>query len=383
MARRFLWHTHCAASAAILFFLFTSAAWAVDIDGVQPAALDQPQVNLLLRRTETGAPLSASFGDLGSTISIQAYLDTGSSGILLSKDTADGVPGLFDGLGVVHYVYGGTPVTYTDVGVGGNQEFDVSETLYGGLAPFQPDVNVEDQAAYTQSFGPMRTQISQTNADSPTLALDVVGMPALVGKVVVMDPKPVDAAIVDILSAGSMNTYVYNPGTPYTPADAANPGIPTTNRHIKLSYGDFSRFTTLSPMGAEGPTLHSNPFIGPNPVAALDASPPADNTPGVTVSLGGLSATGSFLFDTGAGASTISNKIAADLHIRYTPGTEGTANAQLEVLDLGTGLYTPVPDQFQLTVSGVGGNKTAAGFYLDSLLLPTVEGRRGKPRRSQ
>jgi hypothetical protein len=41
-----------------------------------------------------------------------------------------------------------------------------------------------------------------------------------------------------------------------------------------------------------------------------------------------------------------------------------------------------VPNQFQLTVTGVGGDATRNGFYLDSLFLPTIEGggRDGDPR---
>ena len=47
-------------------------------------------------------------------------------------------------------------------------------------------------------------------------------------------------------------------------------GIPATNFHVRLSYGDFSRFTTVTPAGAAGPALAANPFVGPNPLAKVD-----------------------------------------------------------------------------------------------------------------
>ena len=69
-------------------------------------------------------------------------------------------------------------------------------------------------------------------------------MPVLQGKVAVLDPKPID-------SLANMNTYLYNPGTPYNAKTATdNPGIPTTSLHVKLSYGSFSNFVTISPTGA-------------------------------------------------------------------------------------------------------------------------------------
>src|ERR1041385_6304222 len=101
-------------------------------------------------------------------------------------------------------------------------------------------------------------------------------------KVVVFDPKPVNSFL------DTMRTYIYNPGTPFSPNEAdTNPGIPNVSRHVKLSFGDFSRFTDVTPAGAPGPTLANNPFIGPNPVLALDPKAPADNTPGITITYSG------------------------------------------------------------------------------------------------
>jgi hypothetical protein len=104
---------------------------------------------------------------------------------------------------------------------------------------------------------------------------------------------------------------------------------------------------------------------------------PPDSTPAVTVGYGGLTAQGSFLLDTGAGASFISTNIAQQLHVRYRAGTFGPGldNPQLE--DFNGNL---IPNQFKETVSGIGGDSlTTAGFYLDSMLVPTMEGNSGNP----
>src|SRR5439155_3223182 len=76
-----------------LFFvlLLTSRLLATEIEGVQPAALDQPRVNLHLRREADGKPLTAKGAgkDEEGAINIQAFLDTGASGVMLSPQTAD------------------------------------------------------------------------------------------------------------------------------------------------------------------------------------------------------------------------------------------------------------------------------------------------------
>ncbi len=340
---------------------------ALDIPDVQPAALDQPRVNAMLRRAPADNPLGG-VDIFGETIfNIQAFYDTGASGVVLSDLTADF-------LGVRRAQVAGTLVEFEDVGVTGSATFNVSEPLHIALAPFTPAVDINNPATaslvYDQTFGPLRAQIGGS-ANPLLLGLDIFGMPAMRGKVVVMDPKPVDTF------ADLMRTYVYDPGTPFDPAQAdSNPGIPATNRHVQLSYAAFDRFTQTTPAGAEGPTLYHNPFIGPDPVAALDAGAPPDATPGVTIAMGAQEATGSFLLDTGAAASFISSALAAAVNVRYRPGTRGTADPQLETFDPGNpvALGTLLPNQFQLTISGIGGDERVAGFFLDSLSVPTVEG---------
>ncbi|MCC6124949.1 MAG: autotransporter-associated beta strand repeat-containing protein [Pirellulales bacterium] len=348
------------------FFLRASPARAVDVTGILPAAMDQPMINFYISTTANGAPLSNPDGDPNWGLpffNVTAYFDTGASGILLSYETAAY-------LSVPKSYSGGQLVIYEDVGVGGSEQFNVSQPLYIALAGIPSD-DLDNpltyQSVYTQKFGPVRLQIAKTAAD--LFPVDVVGIPAMAGKVIVMDPKPLD----DIWSFDGIHTYVYNPGTPYRPATPdTDPGIPVTNHHIRLSYASFDSFTQVIPSTAAGPTLAQNPFIGPNPVSALYGGPP-DDTPGVTISLGGLKTTGSFLFDTGAAASMISTALAAALHVRYVGGTQ--ASGTLEMFDPARpGWSASIPNQFTLELGGIGGTVSATGFYLDSMLLRALEG---------
>src|SRR5580693_7190816 len=75
---------------AIAFFLLGTRAFAQEIDGVQPAAIDQPRINLLVRRQPNGPPLSANVGG-DTTFNVEAFLDTGASEVLISSNTADGL----------------------------------------------------------------------------------------------------------------------------------------------------------------------------------------------------------------------------------------------------------------------------------------------------
>ncbi len=370
------------------------SAGAIDIPDVYYAALDQPVINAYVA-TRAGGPPLLGYDDFsgGTTFTIQPYLDTGASGILLSDDTYTQLSQPLNhpseaGLAKSRYPTGtGALIVYQDVGVGGSENFNVSQPVYLGLAKNSSTVDLDNlqtyPTVYNQTFGPMRLQIGQPVSD-PLQALfefDVIGMPCMQGKVVVMDPKPVDAYIIsgDLLDLESMQTYIYNPRTPFNPATAdSEPGIPPTNRHIRLSYGSFDRFTLVTPTGAPGPTLADNPFIGPNPVARMEGVT-NDTTPGVTVSFGGQQVTGSFLFDTGAATSMISTNLAAKLHVRYVAGTQGTDTPELEMFDPAHPSLpgTLISNQFELPVSGVGGSINAAGFYVDSMLLRTMEGNPG------
>ena len=363
--------------AAVLCLGAIDAA-AIEIDGTQPLAFDQPQVNAVLQPEAGGQPYGFSFGGF-STFNITGFLDTGASGIVISQSTADGFE-----------VPTAPGVTYSDVAVGGSTDFSVSTPLNVRIAASN-NLGIDNpatfQTVYNQVTTSVRTQVGPalTNVpDENTLseALDVFGMPVMMGKTVVMDPKPLNNTSPDPNLFSFMNTYIYNQGTPFNPATAdTNPGIPATSHHVQLSYGDFGRFTSTSPDGSSPPTLGHNPFIGPNPVDQLNplgtAQPASGGTPPPPISLdfNGNHAQGSFLLDTGAAVSFISTSIASSLHVRYSP-TADPLTPQLETFNPAHPELpgTPIADQFSLQLLGLGGQVNVAGFYLDDLILHTLEG---------
>jgi hypothetical protein len=363
-------------------------ALATDIHGVEPAALDQPRVNAILRPTASDDPYWADFFGQ-KAFNIQAFYDTGASGVLLSANTSASL-GTLGNPGIPQLSYQSKPVVYEDVGVAGSDRFNVSTSLSVAIAPFHPNVddqvaNAEDQfnnsgtftgidlSYYKHTFNNVRTQVGPIVNDpaneNPLLEdLDVFGMPTMKGKVIVMDPKPTDTLL------DTMRTYTYNPGTAFNASTAdSDPGIPNTTRRIKLSYGSFNAFSqtgtldasnnlvpfTGATLTANQPTLEHNPFIGPNPV-----NPAGDTTPPVKISYGNKSVSGSFLLDTGAAASIISTAKALALGI--TVDDSDPDNPQL--------VGVPADQQFQLTIGGIGGTKKVPGFFLSSLLVRTMEG---------
>ena len=80
----------------------------------------------------------------------------------------------------------------------------------------------------------------------------------------------------------------------------------------------------------------------------------------------GVEAEGSWLFDTGAAASIMSEHIAGELGVSYGEGLNADGQPYLEGV--------AVEDQFTLTIGGIGGSKVVTGFFLDSLVIPTREG---------
>ncbi len=329
-----------AALTTVVALAALGAAPGDEFDGVQPVSLDQPRVVISLRRQAKGEPLTAK-GDDGPSGEVEAFLDTGASGLLLSTNTAKA-------LGVTREMVGRDEVRFDDIGVGGGDRFAVSERLF---------VAVTDSTKATRpQFGPIRTEVGPLGGGVMDLLvrqvlgdLDVVGMPAMAGKVVVMDPAKVNEV------ADTIRTSVYDGAR-----DRA--AIPRTHRHVKLSFADFAPYTTTTPSTADRPDLAANPFIGPNPL-----KPDGDRTPPVSVEHHGKRSAGSWLLDTGAATSMISLRQAAALGVTYVKGTEGTEAPQLAGV--------PAGGQFTMTVGGIGGSKKSVGFYLDRLTLQTTEGK--------
>lgn len=367
-----LGRTVARATPFLLTGLAVTPALATDITGVWPASLDLPRVYALLEDGE-GTVLSIDPNDESAFIPIWAFLDTGASGIVIGPQTRDllQVPQAFHGAN-------NDPIVFGDVGVGGTHFFDVSENLTLKVAPQHPTVDPYvidgDYTVFNSHTTGVRAQLGiPTTQDPPSPVqilldtVDVIGMPAIRNKVMVMDPTPVNNVLpliedpnapIDDIEDIFIRTSLYD-------ASDTNAPIPATSRTVKLSYAFYDQYTTITPAGAEGPLLWRNPMIGPSPVPNGDGM--FNDAPGVKLAYGGNDATASLLLDTGGSVSAISTAIAQQLGVTYDPNNPfGSENPVL--------LGVPVDEQFTTSIAGIGGEITIAGFFLNSLLLRTEEG---------
>jgi len=239
-----------------------------------------------------------------------AFLDTGASGILLSRETRQS-------MGVAVH----PQARFADVGVGGVEYFDVSELLCLGVAGYDHQ-NPEDQRAYLP-IGRGRFQIRKGMAEMLTGPLDIIGTPAMRGRVVVLD-------------SGSTNTLGHFAADIKRPND---PTIPKTHLQIALRLRNF--VPRNDPKNT--PPL---PTTAPNPVI--------DN---ITIRYRDNASRSTWLLDTGGTVSLISTRQAARLGL---------------VREDGTPLIKPA---FSLPLGGIGKMTMAPGYEIDEMVVPTTSGR--------
>ena len=358
----------CAIAVGCLLAAISAAAR--DIDGVLPTSIGLPEVNVVLRPTGAAPPYSGldSFGF--PLTSLRMIFDTGASGVIVFEG-----PTLALGLPEAQFL--GSDVIFTDVGVGGSTTFGVSDPLHLSLGNFTadpPDPYTSD-ADYPRQNPGLALQLGPPGSAALFIAdftqLGIAGMPVMDGQISVIDAKRAEVSFFELTPEDTIHTYVYDPLVP----PEEGPGLLTPSLHIALTMKSFDRFTETTPAGASPPTLNANPFIGPDPLAALEGVSPLPTTPpGIRVSLDGNQATGSFLLDTGSQITSISSAMALTLGVRYwapgDPGYDPGSPATL-VKDADGSL---VADQFTVDISGIAGITTIAGFHVDSLLVRTVEG---------
>ncbi len=293
--------------------VFTGSAQAdpndLNFDGVLEIALDLPRLHRLLKLDVNGLPLEYE-GKFEQEY-LGVFLDTGASGILLSRETA------FD-LGITI----DPEAEYIDIGVGGIEVFDVSEPLYIGT-DFLNDPNADDPNNYLLA-GPWRFQVKRFFVDpySFEYPYDLLGMPVMAGKTVILYP-------------GNTNNLDYFAADIREPND---PIIPPADFNVPLRFEKY-----ISP---------NDPIHTP-PLPVLAYNPVIDN---VTVEYNGQSSTGTWLFDTGASISIISSKQAARLGLTDSNGTP------------------IIPPDFVLPIGGIGGQVELPGYQIDNLIVPTLNG---------
>ena len=277
----------------------------LELEGVYEAALDLPRIMFLLKRKPNGDALKYQ----GRFERNWGFVDTGASGVLLSRETAEQ-------LGVV--IEQGAK--FVDIGIGGEEYFDVSEPLYIGLADFE-EMGSNEPDEYKLA-GPMRFQVKQVTAGLMIGAVDVVGMPALEGRILVLD-------------SGATNDLGYFAASIKERGDES---IPVSDIVVSFRYENF---------------LYANNPKNVRPLPAMSYNPVIDN---IEIRNNGRSSKGNWLFDTGATVSLISTEQARKLGLM---GEDGDVKRE--------------PD-FSVPMGGVGAMIEVAGFEIDSMRVPTGAG---------
>ncbi|MEM0915545.1 MAG: hypothetical protein AAGK09_13160 [Planctomycetota bacterium] len=352
--------------AAVL--ALAAPALALEIDGVQPAALDQPRVTMTLRQTAGGEPIvgegvggmagmqaemlkellddpalqdlgiGEAIGQLaggGGAGAFTAFLDTGASGVMIAGSQAAAMG--------LEYERSddGRRVTFEDVGVGGAEEFAVTTPLFVDLGTFAGGEIGEHMR------GPFRLQVKPGGGmlENLTGPINLAGMPLMVRRVMVMDASGMS-------DLELLKTSLLPPGHPDVPRPDAN------TITVPLTYVDFAGFTRTIPASADPPNLAPSPMIGPDPVTPNARG--GDPDP-IHLRHFGQDVAGSWLLDTGAVASILSEKHAKAIGVTVRPD--------------GSGLDGPGTDeQFTLPIGGVGGIKNVHGFFIERLEVPTAAG---------
>ena len=360
---------------AALCVLIAESALGYDISGVKPTAFGLPELNAVVRPTAGAAPYSGTDDEFSLFSRIRLVLDTGASGLVMFER-----PAVFLNLPVAEFM--SEDVVFEDVGIGGSTMFNVSDSLHFSVGHFFLEPPLAYDAAtenidFPRQYPNIRAQLGPPGFApwpgelfSGALRIaGIAGMALLNDKITVIQPRFAE----QFLLGETIRSYIYEPNV----APLSGPGILPTNLDVELFLKDFSRFTTITPSGAPGPSLSSNPFIGPDPLAALEEQNPLPTTPpGVLIKFNGYEAEGSFVLDTGNQTSSISKALAESLGVRFQVGTEGTSAPMLESFDPSNpdAPGVPLPNQFTSLVQGIAGQETIVGFYLDSLQLKTKQG---------
>ena len=319
-----------------------------NIDGMFEAALDLPRVLFLLKRDPNEPalePIGGSedpwdwdwdfdwddifgydsfdmddlFGDsldldlgLGNFELNWAFLDTGVSSILLSKETATLMGLEIDPNG-----------QYVDPGVAGEEHFDISEPLYIGVADYD-DPDPEDQSHYMIT-GPYRAMVKQNEAEGLLAEpYDLLGMPVMFGKTVVFNTR----------APSNLEYFTARIKEPNDPA------IPEVDFEVPIRFEKY--------------VMPNDPRQIP-PLPVLAYNPVIDD---IIIEDSNYASIGTFLFDTGGSISLISEAQAMNLGLIDS-----------------NGVPVREPD-YSVPIGGIGEGDSVEvlGYIIDQLIVPTLNG---------
>jgi hypothetical protein len=275
------------------------------LDNVYEIAEGRPCVYYLIRRDLKEAPL---MDDLGFAPE-RALLDTGASAISIARSTATRL-----GLRIE------PQACFIEVGVGGEEKFSVSEPVSLGLAGYDIE-DPEDPCQY-RPLELARFEIAQGSVGFTFDVQDVIGMPVMLGKVVVLETGRLS-------DSGQVAAQIRPFGDPnLLPCDFA----------FKLRMQQFNNIQDkrhVPPL----PTLAANPVIDQ-----------------VVLQHQGKTSTATWLLDTGGRISLISKRQAQRLGLLDTEGKQ---------------LARPV---FSVAIGGVGRTTMMPMYQINRLVIPEVSG---------
>jgi len=279
------------------------------VDGTLPFG-DIPYIWAIFRRSPGGEPLPDSEENV-----LQMFFDTGASGILLSREVREELG-----------IYAEPNANFVDVGVGGEQDFKVSESLYIALADHDL-IEYPIESQFHEDLGPWRLMLAIDYSEDPLgQTIDIVGIPGMAGKSVVLKIEMFDIF-------GFLIPYYVT-----QIMESNDPGIPELDIEVKVQ---FTNFLYTSHPDNQGPL----PVLGYNPVIE-----------NIQIGYQGSNSVGDWLLDTGAQLSMIST-------------------AQAEAVGLVDSNCEPIvaPEFYQL-IGGIGSQIEAPVFLVDTVSIPTLNG---------
>lgn len=376
-----------------------TTAGALQINGVQPYALDQPRVPALLAPASGGPPLSAYSELVGQRVfAIDCFLDTGASRMVISRSDRD----------VLHVRTTGQ--TVEDFGIAGTERFDVSIPYRVYVADSTADTTDPRQFRYgircvlqlrRNDQNPL-TALPKGLSDSLkgleglgvsakdlgdmlTPAINIIGTPFLQNYVAILDPRPVVSAlgaVAGMLGGGGDD----GGGDAFAALDELLAQLQKSGASATTSLGrmkvDILPFNQQY-VGAQIVVPLTMRSIEPKPVPVTKSSLPFVS--GVLLTHFGRSARVSLLVDTGGGMSLLSTRVARrlGLNMNQPPLTafvqgvgkggvqlkgDWVARAVLPTLRGGPLVYNRVPF-FISDIAGIDGtigvNMLVPSIYID------------------
>ncbi len=283
---------------------------------VHANALDQPRLYGVLTRDGEVIPAGAVEGQPPAFF--RAFIDTGSSGFVISHlhaaDLAEDVPTF--GFGEEDFIG-----HYTNLGLGGEEVGDVTRSfgvrLLNDPVPADDDIEIEDLIQSFIDYGEhslwVRRKVGigeqlSVNVDGftielPTSPINIIGMPVIERRAMVMDWVSVDLELEDLFSfseSGGDDAEVEMESLfddvfeglkemQTRLLERNDPAVPATNITLELRMEEFVKTGDRDP-GETLPSTSRNPLV-----KDVTISHDSDRD----------AVTGDWLFDTGAGATFI------------------------------------------------------------------------------